>query len=297
MRLVDPNMAHEEDLSMADRRLLIAFAHPDDESFGLGALIASYVAQGVKVYLICATDGDQGTVEPQYLNGYDSVRELRLAELECASQTLGFESVFTFGYSDSGMMGTPANDNPDCLWYAWHHQPEDLTRRVVDVMREVQPQVVITFNEYGGYGHPDHIAIQRATRQAFDLAADPDYDGSDHAPYQPQKLYYHQMPRSTFHMAVLMSRLRLQDPRRVGANKDIDLLEILNNIDPVHARVPISDYFDIWDQANACHASQGGGRVSGVPRWVKRLIASHQGFTRVIPAPASDRVDETDLFD
>ena len=100
------------------KRLLISFAHPDDESFGIGPLLARYAADGVEMTLICATNGDAGTVEPDHLNGYSSVASLRLAELECASQVLGFKDVITFGYRDSGMMGTPDNQHPDSLWQA-----------------------------------------------------------------------------------------------------------------------------------------------------------------------------------
>ncbi|MCA9907518.1 MAG: PIG-L family deacetylase, partial [Anaerolineae bacterium] len=145
---------------MSDRRMLFSLAHPDDESFGSGGLIAKYVAQGVDAYLICATNGDVGTVKPEYLNGYSSIAELRLAELACAASKLGLKQVFTLGYKDSGMMGSSANQDPACLWQA----PQDqITRQVVETIRQVKPQVVVTFNKYGGYGHPDHIAIQRAT--------------------------------------------------------------------------------------------------------------------------------------
>src|SRR5689334_3486846 len=128
---------------MAERRLLISLAHPDDESFGLGGIIAKYVAEGVDVYYICATNGDRGTVSPELLNGYASIAELRLAELDCASEKLGFKKVYKFGYKDSGMMSSEDNKDAECLWQA----PQDqVTRQVVQVIREIQPQVVITFN-------------------------------------------------------------------------------------------------------------------------------------------------------
>ena len=97
---------------MSKRRLLISFAHPDDESFGLGGLITLYVAEGVEVYLICATNGDVGTVSPEMLNGYNSIKELRLAELDCASRKLGFSKVFKLNYKDSGMPGSDTTRDP-----------------------------------------------------------------------------------------------------------------------------------------------------------------------------------------
>lgn len=283
-------------MSQNNRRLLIAYAHPDDESFGLGGLTAKYVAEGVDVYLICATDGDVGTMDEEYLNGHDSIRDVRLAELDCAAEKLKLKKVYKFGYKDSGMMSDPTIEDPDCLWYNWQHNSEAVTRRVVEVLREVQPHVVITFNKYGGYGHPDHIAIQRATTEAFKHVNDPAYD-TGQQPYQPQKLYYSNIPRLSVQLGIWYIRLRGQDPRRMGRNKDIDIQAVLDNIEPTHTRIDIREYYEAWDEANACHASQGGGggfRI--VPKALRRYIAPYQGFTRIYPKPKQDRVDENDLF-
>lgn len=275
------------------RRLLISYAHPDDESFGLGGLIAMYVAQGVEVSLICATNGECGTVNPEFLNGYDSIAALRLAELDCAAETLGLKHVVKLGYKDSGMMGSETSSDADCLWQA---PIEDVTRRVVEVIRDIKPQVVVTFNRYGGYGHPDHIAIQRATAEAFPLASDRNYD-TGQTPYAPQKLYYTSIPASMIRLGVWMTRLRGQDPRKLGRNKDFDLVAILDHIEPTHTQVNIRDYYEAWDKASACHASQLGGGGLSVPKWLRRTIAPQQGLTRIYPAPARDRIDERDLFE
>lgn len=280
---------------MANRRLLIALAHPDDEAFGYGGLISKYVAQGIDVYLIVSTDGGAGTVAPEFLEGYSSVAELRLAELDCAAQKLGFRKVFTFGYKDSGMMGSETSKDPDCSWQA---PPETLARRVVEVIREVRPQVVFTFNKYGGYGHPDHIAIQRATTDAFHLAGDSNYETEGQAPYQPQRLYYSAFPTTLMRWNIWRVRLKGQDPRRLGRNKDIDIVKILENAEPVHATVDVSDYLEAWDEASACHASQlGGGSMPQLPMWLRRRVRGKQGFTRVYPPPTRSGVDEHDLFE
>lgn len=283
---------------MWKRRLLISFAHPDDESFGLGGLIAKYVDDRVDVYLICATNGDVGTISPELLNGYRSAAELRLAELDCAARKLRLKQVFKLGYKDSGMMGSPANNDPDSLWYVWNHEPDEVTRRVVAVVREIKPQVVITFNRYGGYGHPDHIAIQRATSEAFQLAGDPRYQLDDLPPYQPQKLYYSRFPTLILRMRIWQMRLRGQDPRRSGRNHDIDLLKILENVEPAHSKVDIKAYLQAWEEASACHRSQGGGiaRDSWMLRFIRLFTGTYQEFTRVYPPPIQDVVDEYDLF-
>lgn len=283
---------------MAKYRLLIAYAHPDDESFGNGGLIAKYVAEGAEVYYICATDGDRGTIPDDMKDLYPTIRELRLAELDCASQVLGFKQVFTFHYKDSGMVGTADNNDPDCLWYHSQHAElyERLVARVVDVIREVKPQVILTFNKYGGYGHPDHIAIHRATKEAFMRAGDATFIG-EHPPYQPQKLYYSALPARFLKFVAFTLRLRGVDLRRMGRNKDIDYQAVLDNIEPAHAMVDIYPYLDKWNEANACHKSQGGGgMMSQFPKWLRDLLVRGQGFTRVYPKPVRDRVDERDLF-
>ncbi len=278
---------------MSNRRLLISMAHPDDESFGLGGLIAKYAAEGVDVYLICSTDGGAGTVAPEMLNGYNSISELRLAELDCASAVLGFKKVFLLGYKDSGMMNSETSLDPECSWQA---PREEMARRVVEIIREVRPQVVITFNRYGGYGHPDHIAIHRATMDAFTLAGDSAYITEGQVPYAPQKLYFGAFPTWRLRYNIMLIRLSGKDPRQMGRNKDIDLMEILDHAEPVHTRINIKPYLEIWDEASRCHASQlAGGLVRG-PIWMRKLLWHKQGLTRVIPAPPAQRVDEDDLF-
>ncbi len=280
---------------MSNRRLLIALAHPDDEAFGYGGLITKYVAQGIDVYLIVSTNGDVGTVAPEFLNGYQSVAELRLAELDCAAQKLGFKEVFKLGYRDSGMMGSATSLDPACSWQA---PREEIAYRVTEIIRKVRPQVVITFNKYGGYGHPDHIAIQRATTDAFRLAGDANCVTEGLAPYQPQKLYYSSFPTLLMRWNILRVRMKGQDPRRMGRNKDIDLMKILENAEPPHALVDVRDYLVAWDEASACHASQlGGGSMPQLPMWLRRRVRGKQGFTRIYPPPAANRVDEHDLFE
>lgn len=278
---------------MSQRRLLLSLAHPDDESFGYGGLIAKYIAEGVDVYLICSTNGDAGTVDAEHLNGYQSVAALRLAELDCAARKLGLKHVYKLGYKDSGMMHSATSLDPDC---SWQTPREVLARKVAEVIREVRPQVVMTFNRYGGYGHPDHIAIQRATTDAFTLAGDASYITEGQAPYQPQKLYYSSIPTFFMRLSIYSLRLRGKDPRRVGRNHDIDLQAIIDNVEPIHTSVNVGPYMDAWEAASACHTSQLGGGFVRFPGWMRRLLRTRQGFTRIHPAPPADRVDEYDLF-
>jgi LmbE family N-acetylglucosaminyl deacetylase len=278
------------------QRLLISFAHPDDESFGMGGTIAYYVQRGVEVSLICATNGDVGTVDPQYMKGYDTISQLRLDELHCAAETLGIKEVVTYDYRDSGMMGTPDNDNPDCLWQA---DEDVVTERIVHDIRRIRPQVVVTFDPWGGYGHPDHIFMHRATTRAFHAASDPaQFPADGLEPYRPLKLYYNTFPRAILRSRVWMARLHGEDPRRMGRNHDIDMVEILSRQLPAHARINVGAYQHAWDDASGCHASQMNPRqsTSGLLDRLIRLFYHDQYFTRAYPEPNGSAPQETDLF-
>ena len=285
--------------SQESRRLLISFAHPDDETFGMGAAIAHYVGRGVQVDLICATNGEAGDVAPEFMRDFGSVAEVRLAELACAAEKLGLHEVVTFGYRDSGMMGTPDNDHPDALWQA---DPDILTGQVVEVIRRVRPQVVVTFDPYGGYGHPDHIAIHRATVAAFHAAGDPacypDQLAAGLEPYQPQKLYYNTIPLIMIRLGVWMVRLTGGDPRRMGRNKDMDLQAVLDAALPVTTRLDLAACYDLWMDASACHASQQGpGSQIPLPRVLARRLFGRQTFFRAWPEMNGKTPREHDLFE
>jgi LmbE family N-acetylglucosaminyl deacetylase len=264
----------------------------------MGGTIARYVHEGVAVDLVCATNGDVGDVDPAMLNGR-SVAQVRLDELECAARILGIRHVYAFGYRDSGMMGSAENDHPDCLWQAGQ---EDVARRITEIIRRVRPQVVVTFDPYGGYGHPDHIAIHRATLRAFHAAGDalqfPEQLGDSLAPYQPQKLYYATFPRTWVRIGVGMLRLLGRDPRRMGRNHDLDMQAFLDAALPHHARIDQRAYYDLWMQASACHSSQQGPTTLFPPlRPLIRQVLGWQSFHRAWPEVNGQSVTEHDLFE
>jgi LmbE family N-acetylglucosaminyl deacetylase len=272
---------------MVERSILVCVAHPDDE-LGVGALVARYVARGARATLICTTNGDVGTVDEKYLRGYSSIAELRLAELACATKAIGFTEVVAFGYRDSGMMGAVDNDDPASSWQA---PLEDLTARVVEAMRRVQPQVVITFNTYGAYGHPDHIKINQATLAAFEqLQAEPEH---------PQKLYYTTFNARVARAALRTMKLLRRDPRRMGRNADTDLQAAVDAITPITTRVRTRGRDRATSRAaRQCHASQ----VTVPPladllgRLLGPLLFRHTTLSRVIPEPKAGERIERDLF-
>ena len=165
--------------------VLAVFAHPDDEGFGCGGTLAALVAGGHRVTLICATNGDVGEISDSMLATPENLWQVRQGELREAMDVTGIKDVRFLNYRDSGMVGWEDNNHPSSLFQA----PEGrVVEQVADVLREVRPNIVITHDPTGGYGHPDHVTISERTRAAVELCRD------DVEPL----LYYVCFPRSFF---------------------------------------------------------------------------------------------------
>jgi mycothiol S-conjugate amidase len=271
----------------APRTLLVVYAHPDDESFGNAGTLARYAAEGVAVHYACATRGECGAVAPDLLDGYADVGALRSAELACAARALGLAAVHFMGYRDSGMAGSPENQHPDALIQA---ESERVVSQVVALIRALCPQVVLTFGPYGGYGHPDHIAVHHAARAAFDAAADrsryPEQFGAGLAPWAPVRLYYPTIGVRLLRAGVVAMRLFGRDPRRAGQNGDVDMQRIADEATPITTVIDGGAYLAQKDRAWRCHRSQLGGiaRLLDLPGPLRRLWMRDEQFTRVVPA-------------
>ncbi|MER8183554.1 N-acetyl-1-D-myo-inositol-2-amino-2-deoxy-alpha-D-glucopyranoside deacetylase [Kitasatospora sp. NPDC094015] len=184
------------------RRLLLVHAHPDDESIVSGATMARYAAEGARVTLVTCTLGEGGEVIPAELAHLTADRdgtlgEYRIGELAAAMRELGVTDFRFLGgpgrYRDSGMMGTAENEDPACFWRA---DVDEAAARLAAVVREVRPQVLVTYDEQGGYGHPDHIQAHRVALRSAELAADPLFRPELGAAWRIVKVYYARMPRS-----------------------------------------------------------------------------------------------------
>ena len=160
------------------RRLLLVHAHPDDESIGTGATMAKYAAEGAQVTLVTCTLGELGEIIPPDLahlawDKDNTLGEYRIGELAAACDALGVRDHRFLGgpghWHDSGMMGTEGNDDPRCFWRADLDEAADA---LLDVVREVRPQVLVTYDANGFYGHPDHIQAHRVARRAFERASE-----------------------------------------------------------------------------------------------------------------------------
>lgn len=282
--------------AQARKCLLACLAHPDDESFGFGGTLAYYSARGVDVHLVCATRGEAGTVDERFLEGYASVAALREAELRCAVQQLRLTSLALLDYRDSGMAGTRENQHPQALVNA---PLEEVAEKLVGHMRRLKPQVVITFDSVGGYHHPDHIAIHKATLMAFEAAEDARVFPEAGEPFAPEKLYTNALSRARIRRIIRTMRLTGKDPTKVGRNKDIDLTELARDADtPRHVVINYRSVDGRKRAADACHASQLDGSpypLSSLVELFRRLVGRRDAFTRLYP-PAGEGYRAPDLF-
>jgi N-acetyl-1-D-myo-inositol-2-amino-2-deoxy-alpha-D-glucopyranoside deacetylase len=272
--------------------LLAVTAHPDDETFGMGGMLALYASRGVKVHLICATRGEVGEAREEFMQGHKTVADLRVSELNCAVKVLGLSGLHLLSYRDSGMPNTADNTHPRAL----AAQPiKKVADEIIDLIRLLKPQVVVTFDPIGGYHHPDHIAIHRATVEAFHAAGDA--HRGKLPPWQPAKLYFNTMPNGYIRLAVKILPLFGQDPRKFGSNHDIDLTAIAASHFPTHAVVNTRRFARIQDEASACHASQGGREMThGLRAWLSHLFSGHDTFMRDYPKSQPGEPIERDLF-
>jgi len=280
---------------MTTNTILAVLAHPDDESFGMGGTLALYAQKGYAVHLVCATLGEAGTVDDEYLRTFDSISELREAELRCATQSLGLTDIHLLGYRDSGMPDTPENEHPNALI---NHSIEEVAGKVVKYIREIKPDIVLTFDPIGGYRHPDHIHIQKAAKLAFEKADDASFHPESGSPFKPLALYYHLFPREFLKWATRLMPLFGKNPRKWGRNKDIDLKSLVDVEFPTHAQVDIREVVETKREAGACHASQGGIVMRrGLMGFATRALQKHEDYMRVYPPTNEKTKIVTDLFE
>jgi N-acetyl-1-D-myo-inositol-2-amino-2-deoxy-alpha-D-glucopyranoside deacetylase len=242
------------------RRMLLVHAHPDDETIGTGATMAKYAADGVLVTLVTCTLGEEGEVLVGDLahlasDKHDALGEHRIAELAAACEALGVTDHRFLGgpgrWRDSGMMGTVQNDRPDVFWQA---DLDEAVRALVAVMREVRPQVVITYDEKGGYGHPDHIQAHRVTVQAFDQAGQASYAPETGEPWQPSRLYYTALPKSVLQAGI--EHLKASGQSNFFGADSADDLPFGNPDDEVTTEIDAREHLDAKVAAMRAHATQ-----------------------------------------
>lgn len=275
----------------ASRRLLAVFAHPDDEAFGVGGTLAHYAAMGVEVTLVCATLGEAGESSDRTLATPENLAEVREAELRCSVATLGIGELITLGYRDSGMADSPDNEHP----HAFINAPaEEVIVRLVGILRRVCPQVVVTFDPTGVYGHPDHVAIHRHTVAAFHAAADPARYPDQGSAWQPARLFYVAVPYSFFkELSRRMAELGA-DPNEFAQFEDG---RFGCPDDEVHVTMDVMDAMEAKWAALACHRTQIGSDhfLRRLPESEMKQMWRWEYFSQAWPQPSPD-VHLTDLF-
>ncbi len=285
--------------------MLLVHAHPDDESINNGATMARYAQEGARVTLLTCTLGEEGEVlvpglaqlaadQADQLGGY------RIGELDDAMRALGVTDWRFLGgpgrYRDSGMMGTPANEHPRAFWNA---DLDEAIGHAVAVVRELRPHVVVTYDENGGYGHPDHIQAHRVAMGAVEAAADAGFRPELGEPWEVPKVYWCCVPRSVLERGMQSLRELGQESAFEGIGGADDVPSVVADED-VAAAIDGRTFLDRKHAAMRAHATQItvdgpffalsnmlGQEVLGVEYY--RLVRGSRG-------PAGERGWEDDLF-
>lgn len=255
-------MEQQVDMTPLDnpRRLLLVHAHPDDETIGTGATMAKYAAQGALVTLVTCTLGEEGEVlvpELAHLaaDRDDQLGQHRIGELAAAMEALRVSDHRFLGgpgrYRDSGMMGLPTNDRPGCFWQA---DLDGAATLLVGDIRDVRPQVVVTYDDNGGYGHPDHIQAHRVAMRAVELAGQQGFAPEQGEAWLVAKVYWTATPRSAVQAGI--EELKAQGKTLFEGVESVDDLPFVTPDEQVTTQVDARDYLDAKVAAMRAHATQ-----------------------------------------
>lgn len=232
--------------------LLTVHAHPDDEASKGAASVTRYHDEGVHCVLVCCTGGEAGDILNPAVDTpevRERLPEVRMEELARAAEVIGYDEVVLLGYRDSGMPGTPENEDPACFARA---DLDDAVGRLVEVIRRERPQVVVTYaDDQEGYPHPDHLRVHEITLPAFDAAGDPDAYPELGPPWQPLKLYYVAWSRAR----ILAMHEKFQE---LGLPSPFDekWFERPDHDDRITTRLDVSARNDVRRAALLAHATQ-----------------------------------------
>jgi N-acetyl-1-D-myo-inositol-2-amino-2-deoxy-alpha-D-glucopyranoside deacetylase/mycothiol S-conjugate amidase len=275
----------------AHRTLLAVHAHPDDECISTGGILARYAADGVRTVLVTCTDGAVGEISDPALATPENLAEVRSHELDDSVRVLNIGRSVRLGYRDSGMAGTADNDDPRSFLQSSF---DEALARVVAVVREERPQIIVTYDERGGYGHPDHIRAHQVAVAAFHAAGDAARFTDAGAPFSPSKLYYAVVQRSA--MRTFGERLR-------AAGVEVPFQEVREEEEVpfgvaderVTTFVDVSAYTGAKRASLMAHKTQMGPDqfFMRIPPEVFGDVFGHETFQRV---EGSGPVPEDDLF-
>ena len=272
------------------QKLMAIFAHPDDEG-AMGGTLAHYANSGTEVMLVCTTRGEVGEISEPSLATKETLGIVRQRELEAAAAALGIQHLRFLDYRDSGMVGTPENEDPRAQVNA---NPIEIRAKIVSLIREFKPDVVVTFEPFGWYGHPDHIATGRWATEAFPMAGDATVHPELGAPWQPKRLYHSVIPFSRFGgMMQEAIELGYMDPPKEGEGLQIPEEERKRAEEAVTHVIPISAQFERQEKSRACHKTQFGpdSMFSKIPRELWQKHSGNEHFIQVSPEPPAGLTD------
>lgn len=267
--------------------LMVVHAHPDDEVFSTGGVIAKYASAGGRVVLIYCTGGEAGEMHDPDRDPADAMArlgEIRREEVRRACAILGTDELYFLGYHDSGMKDTDANKNPDAFMNAPLTEAAD---RLLTVMRETQPDVVVTYDESGGYGHPDHVMTNRVTVAAFEKARS--------EPWGPKKFYFAARSREGFRRYVEgLTELGLSIP---WVKEDFNFDEYGVPNAEITAHIDVAPYVALKKRALAVHRTQikPDSFYLSIPDEALSQVSGVEYFMRAHPPPRTEE-REDDLF-
>jgi N-acetyl-1-D-myo-inositol-2-amino-2-deoxy-alpha-D-glucopyranoside deacetylase len=272
--------------------LMTVHAHPDDEAISTGGILAKYSAEGVRTVLVTCTKGELGEAEdPLYRPPRPGmgITEIREKELAAAIRILKIGAYHNLNYKDSGMIGTPGNYDPKAFAQA---DITEATHRLAYIIRRERPQVIVTYDENGIYGHPDHIMANRVTRKAFVAASDLNLTLDEYEPpWQPGKLCFFVLPKS-----------RLKKFRRAAedtGNPEAVPADLMGTPDnEIATRIDVTQFLDQKFEAIFSHASQFGPshRFHHLPDELKAEMFGVEHFVCALGCGRPVKGKETDLF-
>jgi LmbE family N-acetylglucosaminyl deacetylase len=278
-------------LRMEHLGLLGVFAHPDDEQLMSGTF-AKAAAEGIRTGLICATRGELGEIAEPDLATPENLGRVREGEMRAACAVLGIKYLWFLDYRDSGMMGTPGNDDPTSFYRT---NDEEALSKIVKLVRDFKPTVMVTFDETGGYGHPDHLTIYRLATEAFHAAGDlARYPEAGEA-WQPARLYYASFPRSMIKkIGDLILELGLETGYR---DLDSDKLGIPDE-DLTNA-IDVREWVDIKERSLRMHRTQmdpNSPLFTMPPDWQMQIRSTEYfALAAGLPLPETEKA-RGDLF-
>ncbi|WP_308164701.1 mycothiol conjugate amidase Mca [Nonomuraea sediminis] len=279
----------------APLRLMAVHAHPDDESSKGAATMARYVREGVEVLVCTLTGGERGSVLNPKMDRPEvvaNIAEIRKAEMDKAREILGVQQRF-LGFVDSGLPESEEEELPEGCFAL--QKLEDASAPLVAAVREFRPHVIITYDDDGGYPHPDHIMTNRVSIEAFEAAGDPDRYPGTGEPWQPLKLYY----QMGFHKERFEALHEAMTARGMGSPYSdwISRWEDRPQKWPVTTKVPCADYFEIRDRALLAHATQidPDGWFFSCPREVQQEIWPTEDY-HLARTLVDTTLPEDDLF-